>query len=74
MSQDSVTVNIITLVPEAFPLTKEVDNTESSSELVVSKTPQQADDIISKLRENSLHVFEKYLRKEFFSTVADKSR
>ncbi|WP_341755013.1 palindromic element RPE1 domain-containing protein [Candidatus Tisiphia endosymbiont of Ptychoptera albimana] len=70
MSQDILTVNTVTLVQEAFPLTKEVDNTESSSELGVSKTPQQVDDIISKLRENSLHVFEKYLRKEFFSTVA----
>ncbi|WP_417904788.1 hypothetical protein [Candidatus Tisiphia endosymbiont of Micropterix aruncella] len=70
MSQDVLTVNAVTLVQEDFPLTKEVDNTESSSELAVSKTPQQVDDIISKLRENSLHVFEKYLRKEFFSTVA----
>lgn len=70
MSQDVLTVNAVTLVQEDFPLTKEVDNTESSSELAVSKTAQQVDDTINHLRENSLHVFEKYLRKEFFSTVA----
>lgn len=50
MSQDVLTVNAVTLAQEDLPLTKEVDNTESSSELALSKTAQQVDDIISKLR------------------------